>query len=79
MSPFEIICALTKRELDVCRQIAECRTSGQIAAGLCLTRQSIYNYEFRIRRKLGVRTRGELILRAQAVNRLLGRDLPNSD
>jgi len=78
VNPYDIIFMLTRREVDVCRQIAEYRTPLQIAATLRVTRRSVYNYERNIRDKLGVSTRCELIQRLQPFNQEMSKYYPKT-
>jgi DNA-binding NarL/FixJ family response regulator len=55
--------ALTKREEDVVRLVAEARTNREISQQLMLSPNTVRNYLFRIFDKTGVSNRMELVLR----------------
>jgi DNA-binding NarL/FixJ family response regulator len=56
--------ALTRREEDVVRLVAEARTNREISEQLMLSPNTVRNYLFRIFDKTGVSNRIELVLRA---------------
>ena len=58
--PFEV---LTRREAEVARMTARGKTSGEIAGQLGISARTVESHRASVYRKLGVRTRTELILR----------------
>jgi DNA-binding NarL/FixJ family response regulator len=60
------LAALSNRERDVVRAVAEGRTNREIGKHLGLTEHTVKNYLFRIFDKLGVSTRVELVVYALA-------------
>ncbi len=57
---------LSPRETEILRQIALGHTSAEIAAKLHLSRRTVETHRTRIHRKLGMRTRAELVRHALA-------------
>ncbi|HTL58515.1 MAG TPA: response regulator transcription factor [Candidatus Limnocylindrales bacterium] len=57
--------ALSQRETDVLRSIAEGNTSKEIAANLKLSVRTVETYRIRIKRKLNARNTAELVSRAR--------------
>jgi len=55
------LAALTARELEILRLLAEGASAPAIADALCLSPKTIRNQRYRIRAKLGVRTDAELV------------------
>jgi DNA-binding NarL/FixJ family response regulator len=52
---------LSEREREVFRLAAQCLTTREIAAELCISRKTVDTHLYRIHRKLGLRTSSELV------------------
>jgi DNA-binding NarL/FixJ family response regulator len=57
----EALACLSEREMEVFRLAAECLDSVRIARELCIARKTVDTHLYRIHRKLGIRTSGELV------------------
>ncbi len=58
---------LSEREREIFRLAADCRTSREIAANLCIARKTVDTHMNRINRKLALRDRAELVRLAAAL------------
>lgn len=57
---------LSRRELDVLQGVFDCVTEGELAARLGISEHTVHTHFNRLFKKLGVRTRVELVLRVMA-------------
>lgn len=67
---------LSARELEVLRGIATGHTNAEIAAALHVSVRTIESHRANIQRKLGARTRAELVEHARAAHLLADEELP---
>jgi two-component system invasion response regulator UvrY len=66
-SSLDVLRPLSKREREIFRLAADCRTSPEIAHHLCLARKTVDTHLNRINRKLQLRDRAELVRLAASV------------
>jgi DNA-binding NarL/FixJ family response regulator len=66
-SRFDALRTLSERENEIFRLAADCRTSSEIARDLCVARKTVESHLNRIYRKLGLRSRAELVRTAFGV------------
>jgi DNA-binding CsgD family transcriptional regulator len=55
------VCALSAQELQIARCVAEGRNNAEVAAALFVSRKTVEAHLTRVYRKLGVRSRTELV------------------
>lgn len=67
---------LSERELEVLRGIASGHTNADIAAAMHLSVRTVESHRAHIQRKLGARTRAELVEHARAAHLLADEELP---
>jgi DNA-binding NarL/FixJ family response regulator len=63
----DVLDVLSKREREIFRLAADCRTAGEIANQLCLSRKTVDTHLNRINRKLALRDRAELVRLAASI------------
>jgi DNA-binding CsgD family transcriptional regulator len=66
-SSLDVLGPLSKREREIFRLAADCRTSAEIANHLCLARKTVDTHLNRINRKLQLQYRAELVRLAASV------------
>jgi DNA-binding NarL/FixJ family response regulator len=57
----DVLDVLSQREREIFRLAADCRTSREIAANLCIARKTVDTHMNRINRKLALRDRAQLV------------------